>query len=581
MESKIEINAIVWSLDIEAARKFAQTFTEGTKTEAGFYTVSTPEYTLNTYVRCPSEPNNATSKSITDIVMVHVEDPSECEEAKNYLDSRRGIPFKICLTTNFGELDELECKNVNPSELATEKILIIKEALSFEKTLVNVFKKFDINGNGLISTEELMSCSKELGHELTQDDAQMITNTLDKDNKGNIDFNGFKKWWVTGKSDFAAFRRVVKAEMAVHKLVKLTSTNFNDYLSNLKEDSNNVAANEVQQSININLHANENFENGIGLFMDICSGQEAKEIFESYPEKIRNSPAFISLTLELETNEIAVQTAEMLNQMIVPMIDSIPQVAMALQMGAKVEFRANQNNLIADVTVGAMMAEMILQSTSQYNMKDLNAGGEGTIHIFSAADVNDILTTDLKAWEVVQKVLNMKLHLSSKAFYLRNAIGAICDVMDTQVDQGVLPYNFKSILNGIRIGSILRSLDVDFKFDPTPILDLILLKSCKGKVGEEGFKQLNLNDFKQKFAEGEDSKIAEEVGRFRGKLAAMVQSISEAKDSVPPEFLQIFKALNMEKIQLQYGVNTEQAKVSFKMTLNLPGMNKQRDEILK
>merc|ERR1712032_221390 len=185
MESKIEINAIIWSSNIDLAQKYAEAFSQGTKNESGFYTNSTPEYNLNTYIRCPSAPNTATPSSITDIVFVHCEDADDALLAKNYLESRRGIPMRVCLTTKLGEFAELECKEVNPTELANERTNIIKEALSFEKTLINAFKKFDINGNGLISTDELMTCSKELGHELTQDDAKMITDTLDKEKKGN------------------------------------------------------------------------------------------------------------------------------------------------------------------------------------------------------------------------------------------------------------------------------------------------------------------------------------------------------------------------------------------------------------
>jgi hypothetical protein len=150
METKIEINAIVWSTNIETAKKYAREFSSASENENYYYTSSTPEYNLNVYVRCPTSQIMATPSSITDIVIIQIEDNEEVAEAKKYLDSRRGIPMKVCLTTKVGEFDELECKNVNPTELANERNALLKEALSFETTLINVFKKFDLNVEKLI-----------------------------------------------------------------------------------------------------------------------------------------------------------------------------------------------------------------------------------------------------------------------------------------------------------------------------------------------------------------------------------------------------------------------------------------------
>lgn len=580
MESKIEINAIVWSTDIESARKYAQVLTGSTQNEAGFYTTSTPEYTFNTYVRCPSVPNTATPTSITDIVFIQIEDELELLDAKNYLDSRRGIPMKVCLTTKFGQFEELECKNVNPAELANEKNTILKEALSFEKTLVNVFKKFDLNGNGLISTDELMSCSKELGHELTHDDAKMITDTLDKDNKGNIDFNGFKKWWVTGKSDFTNFRRIVKAELAVNKLIKMTSTNFNDYLSNLNENSNNVASSEVQQSMNINFHAKDDFENGIGLFIDISSGPEAKEIIQSMPEKLRNSPAFFTISIEMENNEIAAQTAEIVNEMLMPMIETIPQLSVSTQMGMRLNLRSNQNKLVFDVSVESLLAEIITNSLNIYNTKDLKMGGEGTLHLFTNVDINDIFSSDLNAWKLIEKALNMKMHFTTKAYNLRGAIDSVCGMIDKEIQSGALPHSFRNATNITRIASIMRSMDLDFKFDPAPIIDLIILKSTKKHIGEEKYSLMSFSEFKAQLSEEMNNKISETVADMREKMSHYVETASQMKEMIPPEFMDIIKSLNMEKIESQFGVSNDNLTMSVKLTLAMPKLNMIKDKIL-
>jgi hypothetical protein len=581
MESKIEINAIVWSTNIETARKYAKEFTcDASENQNNYYETTTPEYKLNTYVRCPTYPVSATPSSITDIVIIQIEDTEDLIEAKKYLDSRRGIPMRVCLTTKLGEFDELECKLVNPSQLASERNVVLKEALSFERTLVNVFKKFDLNGNGFISTEELMSCSKELGHDLSHDDAKMITDTLDRQKSGNIDFNGFKKWWVTGKSDFSNFRRIVKAEMAVKNLVKMTSTNFNDYLTNLNNNSNDVASSEVQQSIEINLHAQKDFENGIGVFFDVSSGAEAKEIMNSFHEGLRNSPVFLTLSLEMADNETAAQTAEILNQMVMPMLNEIPEVSNVLMMGVNLELRAVQNKIILQVTISSMFAEIIANTLNEYNTSQLKMSAECTIHMFTNVDVNDLYSNDLSGLRLLEKFLNMKMHFTTKAYNLRSAVESVCGMMDDKIQMGVLPNYFSNIVNATRFGSVLRNFSLDLKFDPSPLVDMLALDKLKEFVGTEGYSTLSFGDFRAKVSDESANSINDSVSGFRNLMPNYINMFTQMKEMVPPEFIDIVKALNTERIEIHYGVNHQNLALSSKITLNLPKLNVIRDQVL-
>lgn len=586
MESKIEINAIVWSADYDTAKKYAEVLSQGTLNETGFFTNTTQDYNLNVYMRSTNGQTQRAATGIAtmaDIVLVHVEDAYNAADAKNYLESRRGIPMRVCLTTKLGEFEELECKQVNPAELANERENLLKEALSFEKTLVNAFKKFDINGNGLISTSELITCSKDLGHELNQDDAEMITNTLTKDNKGNIDFNGFKKWWVTGKSDFSNFRRVVKAELAVNKLVKQTSTNFNNYLSNLNENSNNIANENCEQSMNLNLHSKNNFENGVGLYIDICSGPEAKEIFDSKPEKVRNSPVFVSLSIDMGNAEIAAETAENLGAMIDPsmLAQMIPQLEAPIQMGAKVQMRANQTKVVIDLLAEDTIADMIIQSTGAFNVGNIKMGGNVTFHMFSAMSITDVHNNDLNPFELIEKALNAKLHLASKAYNLKGCIDTVCDAMEQKVNEGSLPPQVRNGLVATRLASAIGSIEMDFKFDPVPLIDFICLNdySSKNLIGEEGFSQLSLSEFKAKVAN--DSSLADKVGEMRETIQGALGQAGAMKEMIPPEFMDIIKSINLEKIELQIGMNTEASRMSYKITLNLPGLNDLKGKILE
>lgn len=57
--------------------------------------------------------------------------------------------------------------------------------------LQKIFNKFDKNGDGMISCEELRDVFRELGSETTPDEVQTIMAEFDKDGDGRIDLNEF------------------------------------------------------------------------------------------------------------------------------------------------------------------------------------------------------------------------------------------------------------------------------------------------------------------------------------------------------------------------------------------------------
>ncbi|KNA06278.1 hypothetical protein SOVF_182550 [Spinacia oleracea] len=54
-----------------------------------------------------------------------------------------------------------------------------------------VFKKFDVNGDGKISSSELGSIMGSLGQQVTEEDLQIMIKEVDADGDGFIDFNEF------------------------------------------------------------------------------------------------------------------------------------------------------------------------------------------------------------------------------------------------------------------------------------------------------------------------------------------------------------------------------------------------------
>jgi hypothetical protein len=318
--------------------------------------------------------------------------------------------------------------------------------------------------------------------------------------------------------------------------------------------------------------------------MDVCSGPEAKEIFDSKTEQVRNSPGFVSFSIEMENADIALQTAELLNQLVSPMIESVPQIAPFIQMGLKYEIRAYQNKLTFEIYGEAMIAELFVNSFNQFQteyINNMNVSGEGTLHLFTNAGITDIYSNEVNPWTLLEKALNFKANFSTKAYNLRGAVDAVCGVLEDQcnIGGGIQSNKFKAAIMVTRVASVLRSFDLDFKFDPSNILELIILQLEKSHVAEEGYSNLKFEEFKKKIREDQTT-TGETVSALRNHFESIIYQAQMYKDMIPPEFIDIIKAINLEKFEFQIGLNTEKCRLFYKITLNLPGMNTLRETIL-
>jgi Ca2+-binding EF-hand superfamily protein len=61
--------------------------------------------------------------------------------------------------------------------------------------LLKVFKKFDQDGNGLISADEILSTMKSIGIEISDNDVKELIKEMDSNNDGKISYEEFLKAW--------------------------------------------------------------------------------------------------------------------------------------------------------------------------------------------------------------------------------------------------------------------------------------------------------------------------------------------------------------------------------------------------
>jgi len=262
------------------------------------------------------------------------------------------------------------------------------------------------------------------------------------------------------------------------------------------------------------------------------------------------------------------------------MLGEIPQASIFLQMGVKLNIRAHQNKIFGEITCQDNAAEIIASQSNMFQTGEIKAQGAGTLHAFTAANIKDIYTKDLNAYELIEKAINFKLHFNSKSYNLRGYIDSICGMLEQQITSGLqMSSKLRNMILLARVGGILRDFSWDLKFSPTDILDCLILSCDKENIGEEGFENLSFAEYKVRNAN--DGEFSQKLNdSLRNKFDELVAQGQAMREMIPPEFLEIFKSINTEKIELQFGCNTAAARTVMKISLNLPGLNSVKDLLL-
>jgi len=79
----------------------------------------------------------------------------------------------------------------------------------YENDVKTAFAKFDQDGSGAIDKNELAQLSKDLGFELTEEQASEALRDLDLNNDGVVDLHEFKRWYFTGMKPYNGTRRTM------------------------------------------------------------------------------------------------------------------------------------------------------------------------------------------------------------------------------------------------------------------------------------------------------------------------------------------------------------------------------------
>jgi hypothetical protein len=469
MESSRKINVVFWAESQEGVRDLASKFLSGKQSEE-VYQDTFEGATVLGYTRAPNSVASASPSGITDILVVHIssESSEHVEAVKSYVDARRGIPFKFFVSDSdvSALAKSLEAEFVNSAEIENVKSKMFRSALDLEQTLREAFQKIDTDNDGFLEVAEIMSASQSLGHALNDEDAKEIVKSLSTD--GKVSFEKFRQWWVMGRGDFGAFRRLVSIELAVHNMIKQSSDTFNTYLEKLKQEGQTLSTETTGLNGRINITPVEDFEAGTALNLHISAGNNFNDISASLPSYMNESPVSYGIELRLQNadeGKNVVETLTGLKEMLIPVIPGLQDI---LKSGINIQFRHVGSSVFIDVTLSGMAADKVSGILGLFNISALNFSGAHDVHVVSKLSPVDLTKIDFDA--VLLSLVNLKIEGKAEYNHLRTVFTFI---INTVSNLGV-PSQVKPVLGALKLLATVRKVDIGFQYDPSTIKEVAI-----------------------------------------------------------------------------------------------------------
>jgi hypothetical protein len=551
------INIVVWAETRDKAAELAAIFTSGSENNEEWSGVS-GNSELKAYIRYPAGFVLSSPKNNTDVLIVQIsgKESSFLEEARNYINQRKAIPFKyVASSEDLSDwAKEQGAEFFLESEVSSDsnRQKIVKSVVDLEESLRKAFDGLDLNKNGFITADELVQASSSLGHQLNAEESKIIANTLSTD--GNISFAKFKSWWIMGRGDFNTFRRVVQVEMKVGGLIKKSSELFNQSVAELKNQSTSGNDNYLGK---INIGPVEDFESGIGFNMDIAAGKDCEEILSSLPDFFKTSPLSYGIEIKTQNEEASAnlkQTLEQLNEMFAGM----PQIDQVKSAGVNWNFRAVGSSLFIDIFFSGMIADQVGQSMGLFNFEQLNFSGSANASLFSGLKITDLVQGSLP--DIISKICQFKVEGHSEFNGLKVLSMAISSFYKTLIQNSPYSSKFKPLVNLVKLIGAFRSLSYEFKYDSKEFFDVI--------------KEL-LHDVIHGFTGMPHSSVQEtfsmQLEMYQGMGSQMIDGYKPMAEPFLEPYKPTLTSINFDRLSLF--VVIPKMKMYYKNNLHLTGLN--------
>lgn len=552
------INTVVWAENRDKAAEISGIFTLGSESNEEWSGFS-GNTVLKAYIRYPSGIIRSSPKNNTDVLIVQIsgKESSVVEDAKNYINQRKAIPFKyVCSNEDLSEwAKEQGAEFFLESEVTSgsNRQKIVNSVLDLEESLRKAFNTLDLNKNGFITADELVQASSSLGHEINSEESKIIANTLSDD--GNISFPKFKSWWIMGRGDFNMFRRVVQVEMQFGGLIKQSSELFNQSIAELKNQS--ASGNDMFVG-KINIGPVEDFESGIGCNIDLAAGKDFDDILASLPDHFKSTPLGYGIEIKTQSEEAShslKQTFEQLNDMFAGM----PQVSQVKAFGINWSFRAVGSSLFVDIFFSGMIADQFGQQMGLFNFDQINFSGTSCGSIFSGLRITDLIQGSLP--DIISKLCQFKIQGSSEFYGLKVLSLALYSFYRTLMEKN--PYGnkkLKPLLNLLKLLGAYRSLGYEFKYDSKEFFEIIKELLQDVVHGITGMPQ---NSVQETFSM--------QLETYQGMGSQMIDSYKPMAEPFLEPYKATLSSINFDRLSIF--VISPKMKVFYKNNLHLTGLN--------
>jgi hypothetical protein len=536
----------------EKSKSIAETVIAGVQ-EGEVYVFETAEYTLKGYIRHPDSWMASAPFGITDCLVAHMSaDGTNLDFVNKYISDRQAIPNKIVCCENTEACDAkekfgAECVSETALNSTTFRESIVKAAITLDESLQAAFKKFDTNNNNQIDKDEIIQASKELGHVISDEDAQEIVNTIA--NNGKVDFESFKKWWIFGKTNFNQFRYLIKAEGTLAKTFQKGAPQFSNYLKEL--EAKPQCADE-EATAHVLLGHYKEIVNGIGLSLHCNTGDLWTDMVKDEPAYYRDSLGIVGIELEMKDEQMVAPAVETIKQLL-EMVRQIPQVGQAECMGVNFAPRGVGKSIFFEVATGGMIDFIIQNSLGEVDFSSIHWSGTDDMHLHTEATVDDLKS--LSGEEIFKKLIMFRGTCEGKYSHVSSFLNAFPALLEAIPNQPIPSYKIKDIATFLKYVTSTRSLDLTLGFDNVAI--------------GENIKKEN----EECFSEG-----CSAFGNAREEMLAMIGGMKEMIDGMLGPFKETLQGVNFDKISIF--VNCSKLKAHCKLNIHLPGFTKHLNEII-
>eukprot|EP00831_Metopus_contortus_P009669 TRINITY_DN1372_c0_g1_i3.p1 TRINITY_DN1372_c0_g1~~TRINITY_DN1372_c0_g1_i3.p1 ORF type:complete len:437 (-),score=89.71 TRINITY_DN1372_c0_g1_i3:35-1345(-) len=271
--------------------------------------------------------------------------------------------------------------------------IIVESDNKLQETIKTVFTKFDKDNSGFIELDEIKSIAKELGLEMTPEEASAYLKDLDTNQDGKISYDEFVQWWLSGRPG--------KLEKMEKLMVKFLGVHFKDALDMFKMIEKPFL---VEGSFGI--YVNKVKEPGLGIHFDtIGSGEELKAEYAQYAEGLGLDPEmpFIGIAFGSKNPSEAKATLQSLFENSLEMVKAMVKPAKKVLPMIDFKFGNTDKKTLLTIIPSEEMTPMIsgVKSKMPPNLKSLVEGQFIRFALTFATDLKQIISADKPAYECI------------------------------------------------------------------------------------------------------------------------------------------------------------------------------------